>query len=840
MKEIKLLLEGLDCANCAAKIEHKAGKIAGVEEVGVNFAAKKLYARVQGESEHVKQEIIALIHDLEPEVTIRELGGHEETVAQGTSAHNHVHSQETHRHHTHHHDSTHPHAHDHNHRHHEHDHCACEHREVKKERILQNAVKLRVDNLDCAGCAQKVEDAILHADHINDAALNFSTSLLFVKTDTPEDSGHLLERLQRIVEKAEPGVVLSLCEADDGDETKKQNHLAQRKELMRLSFALLLFFIGEWLTQTETFYGFWVLLGALVFSGAPVILKALRNIMHGEVFDENFLMSLASIGAFAIGEWGEGCAVMIFYEIGELFQAYAVNRSRKNIAALMDIKAEYANLLMDGREEKIAPKDVHVNDIIVIRPGERVALDGVVIQGESALDTSALTGESLPRDVGVNDEILAGSVNLHGVIQVRVSKELQESTVSRILELVENAGSRKAPIEKFITKFARIYTPVVVGLAVLLLIIPMIVVPDAVFYDWLYRSLTFLVVSCPCALVVSIPLALFAGIGGAGRRGILIKGGNYLEALSEVDCVVFDKTGTLTKGSFHVESIKAVDGDTDALLELAAYGEAYSNHPIARSIVEAYHKEIDQSRISDYEELAGNGICVCVDAQRYYLGNHKLMQARHIDDETATPLGTIVHIATADRYLGYLVINDEIKENAASAIAALRREGVTQCVMLSGDLNEVAQAVGETLGLDQVYGQLLPQDKVEQLETLLAEKQEGKLAFVGDGINDAPVLARADLGVAMGGIGSDAAIEAADVVLMKDDPKALAEAIRIAKKTKRILWQNIIFSLGVKIAVLILTVFAMSTMWMGVFADVGVTLLAVLNSMRALKAADMT
>ena len=856
MKEIWLLLEDLDCANCAAKIEHRVEKLPGVTEASVSFATKKLYAKIMGDADRIKNEIIALIHDLEPEVSIQEIGSHENTETMTDSSHSYMHGQKKpvdHPHavcdcdasyvrcnHEHLHEHTHSHdvCHDHQHHEHHHDHCDCVHPDIKKEQILYNAIKLQVANLDCASCAQKVEDAIAKADHISAAALNFSTSILFVKTDNEEEGEHLVERLQKIAEAAEPGVVLSLYEGNNTGKANKILPFTQKKEFVRLGFALILFLIGELLTQNNEAYGFWVLLGALLFSGAPIILKALRNIMHGEIFDENFLMSLASIGAFVIGEWGEGCAVMIFYEIGELCQAYAVNRSRKNIADLMDIKAEYANLLVDGKEERIAPKDVHVNDVIIIRAGERVALDGVVIQGESALDTSALTGESLPRDVSVEDEILAGSVNLNGVIQVRVTKELQESTVSRILELVENAGSRKAPIEKFITKFARIYTPVVVALALLLLLVPMVVMPDAVFYDWLYRALTFLVVSCPCALVVSIPLALFAGIGGAGRRGILIKGGNYLEALSEVDTVVFDKTGTLTKGAFHVESIKAVNHDADALLELGAYGEAYSNHPIARSIMQAYDKEIDQSRISDYEELAGNGIRVRLDGELYYLGNHKLMQAQHISYERDTPLGTIVHIAKQDAYLGYIVINDEIKPTAAWAITSLKQEGVTQCVMLSGDRSEVAEAVGKSLGLDQVYGQLLPQDKVEKLEELLAKEKNGKLAFVGDGINDAPVLARADLGVAMGGIGSDAAIEAADIVLMKDDPKALAEAIRIAKKTKRILWQNIIFSLGVKIAVLILTVFAMSTMWMGVFADVGVTLLAVLNSMRALKAAD--
>jgi len=831
MKELHFLLHDLDCANCAAKIEHKVAKLSGVKEVNVNFATRKMYVELNEEvTDTKKREIVSFIHALEPEVKVVEIkkdnhAGHDHhDVSENDAEH------ECHHHHEHKHESS---CHDAcaGHNHHEHEHHHEHHHEAKAERILRNAMKLRVANLDCANCARKVEDAIKKADHIVDASLNFSTSLLFVKVDQEESLDHLQKRLQIIADQVEPGVVLTPYEDVQTDEQTSAH--GQRNEVIRLCIALLLFLAGEAISKDG--YGFWLLLGALLVSGGPVILNALRNILHGEVFDENFLMSLASVGAFAIGEWGEGTAVMIFYEIGELFQSYAVNRSRRNIADLMNIKADYANKLVDGVEVKVAPSEVHPGDIIVIRPGERVPLDGVITQGTSSLDTSALSGESLPRDVACKDEILAGSVNLSGYIQMEVTKELQESTVSRILELVENAGSKKAPMEKFITKFARVYTPSVVGLALLLLVIPMLVLKDAVFYDWLYRALTFLVVSCPCALVVSIPLGLFAGIGGASRKGILIKGGNYLEALCDIDTVVFDKTGTLTKGTFHVEDINAHDTDRDTLLELGAYGECYSNHPIANSIVQSYGKAIDKRRIRDFEELAGNGIKVKIDGQSYFLGNSKWMRAQNVAYAHDTPIGTIVHIAREKQYLGYIAINDEMKETSAAAISALKAEGVKQCVMLSGDRQEVAQAVAERLGLDQVYAQLLPQDKVAKVEELLAKKTKGKLAFVGDGINDAPVLARADIGVAMGKIGSDAAIEAADVVLMKDDPKALADAIRISKKTKRILWQNIVFSLGVKIAVLILTVFALSSMWMGVFADVGVTVLAIINSMRALK-----
>lgn len=838
MKEIQLILHDLDCANCASKIEHRVGKIKGVKEVNVNFATKKLYASIEEEAmDGIKKEMIALIHDLEPDVRVEEI-----LKKQNTTKHTHKHEEHSHEKHDyegcgcgHCHEE-----HDyedcgcgHDHEEHDHESCGCGHdHEIKEERILMNAHKFKVSNLDCANCAQKVEDAILKSENILDASLNFSSSMLFVKLKQEEDISSVHHRLQDIANQVEPGVIITV--KTNGKESDESQTSSQKKEIIRLGIGITLFIIGNLLEDGP--YGFWVLLCAMIISGGPVILTALRNILRGEVFDENFLMSVATIGAFMIGSWDEGVAVMIFYEIGELFQGYAVNRSRKSISSLMNIRAEFANKIIDGKEIQVSPEEVSVNDIIQIRPGERVALDGVLIQGESSLDTSALTGESLPRDVSVNDEILAGSVNLNGLIQVRVTKEFKESTVSRILELVENAGSKKAPMEKFITKFARVYTPVVVGLAVLLLIIPMVCIEDASFQEWLYRALTFLVVSCPCALVVSIPLGLFAGIGGASKKGILIKGGNYLEALSDIDTVVFDKTGTLTKGSFHVDEVQSEKISKEALLELGAYGEHYSNHPIAQSIVKAYGKTIDESRISEFEEIAGNGVRVDVDGKTLYLGNVKLMKAQGISYCEETPVGTIIHIAKEQSYLGYIVINDEIKETSKQAIQALKTSGVKQCVMLTGDRDEVAQAVGNKLGLDHVYAQLLPQDKVEKVETLLAQEGNGKLAFVGDGINDAPVLARADIGVAMGGIGSDAAIEAADLVLMKDDPKALATAIDISKKTKRILWQNIVFSLGVKLIVLLLTVFGLSTMWMGVFADVGVTLIAVINSMRALKA----
>ena len=570
--------------------------------------------------------------------------------------------------------------------------------------------------------------------------------------------------------------------------------------------------------------------------GGKVVLSAIRNIFRGQVFDENFLMTVATLGAFAIGNHPEGVAVMIFYEIGELFQSYAVNRSRKSISSLMDIRADYANLIIDGKEKKVDPSEIKIDDIIVIKPGERVPLDGVVIEGNSSLDTSALTGESLPRNIELNDEILAGVINLTGVIRVKVTKEFGESTVSRILELVQNASSKKAQTEKFITKFARYYTPVVVLSAVALAIIPPLVVEGALFSDWVYRALIFLVVSCPCALVVSIPLGLFAGIGGASKNGVLIKGGNYLEALKDVETVVFDKTGTLTKGVFKVVKINTNNIEEGELLRIAATGESFSNHPIAQSILKAYGKEVDKSIISNYEEISGNGIKVNIDNKEVLLGNYKLMNSNGIKYTNSQEIGTVVHVVVDGEYKGNIVIADEVKEDSKEAIEMLKKIGVKKCVMLTGDNKKVAEKIAEELGLDEVYAELLPTDKVAMVEKLLKEKSEkGKLAFVGDGINDAPVLARADVGVAMGGIGSDAAIEAADVVLMRDNPSSLVDAIEIGRKTNRILWQNIIFSLGVKIAVLIPAAIGIANMWEGVFADVGVTLIAVLNSMRALR-----
>ena len=571
--------------------------------------------------------------------------------------------------------------------------------------------------------------------------------------------------------------------------------------------------------------------------GFEVVKEAVMNILHGEFFDENFLMSIATIGAFVIGEFPEAVAVMLFYQVGEYFQSYAVKKSRKSIASLMDIRPDYANLKINGNIEKKSPEEVKIGDTIVVKPGEKVPLDGIIIEGISMVDTSALTGESVPREIKVNDNILSGCINLNGVLEVRVEKEFGESTVSKILDLVENATNKKAKTEKFITKFSKYYTPIVVFLALMIAFIPPIITKTGML-DWVYRALTFLVVSCPCALVISVPLSFFSGIGSASKKGILVKGSNYLELLSKTEIAVFDKTGTLTKGVFDVQEIKNEDGISEKeLLELSAYCESYSNHPISISIQKAYGKDIDKKRIIDSKELAGKGMISIIDQKEVACGNIKLMEELNLKNITQVDgIGTVVYVAINKQYAGYILISDKIKEDAPKAIQDLKKAGVRKTVMLTGDNKEVAEKVNQELKLDAVYSELLPVDKVNKVEELLKnKKEEAKLAFIGDGINDAPVLARADIGIAMGGLGSDAAIEAADIVIMTDEPSKIATAMKISRKTLKIVYQNISFALIVKIGVLILSAFGLASMWSAVFADVGVTVLAVLNSFRALK-----
>lgn len=600
-----------------------------------------------------------------------------------------------------------------------------------------------------------------------------------------------------------------------------------------LATAVLLSLNNEWL-QIALF------IISYIIVGGDVVKRAVKNIFKGQVFDENFLMSIATIGAFFIGEYPEGVAVMLFYQVGELFQSYAVGKSRKSIASLMDIRPDYANVKKGDELVKVDPDEVQIGDIIVIKAGEKIPLDGKVIEGSSMIDTSALTGESVPREVEVGSDILSGCININGVITAEVTKEFGESTVSKILDLVENASSKKSNSEQFITKFARYYTPVVVIIAVFLAIIPPLVIDGATFSDWIYRALAFLVVSCPCALVISIPLSSFGGIGGASKKGVLVKGSNYLEALAETEIVVFDKTGTLTKGVFNVQEIHPEGVSKEELLELTAHAESYSNHPISLSLKRAYSKEIDNGRISDVEEISGHGVIATVDGKKVMAGNIKLMKMMDIPYFKGELIGTIVHVAVNNKYIGYIVIADEVKEDSAQAIKELKAANIKQTVMLTGDNKSIGSKVAKELGLDKVYAELLPADKVEKLEELFSQKsKKGKLAFVGDGINDAPVLARADIGIAMGGLGSDAAIEAADVVIMTDEPSKIATAMKISKKTLKIAHQNIVFAIGIKIIVLILSAFGIATMWAAIFADVGVTIIAVLNAFRALNVRNL-
>ncbi|ANU41470.1 cadmium-translocating P-type ATPase [Flavonifractor plautii] len=608
----------------------------------------------------------------------------------------------------------------------------------------------------------------------------------------------------------------------------------QKRMLFRVLASAVLFAVAL-LLPTEGWLRLFTFLIPYAVIAWDVLWRAVRNIAHGQVFDENFLMSLATVGALATGEYPEAVFVMLFYQVGELFQSYAVDQSRKSITSLMDIRPDYANIEVDGQLRQVDPEDVAVGDTIVIKAGERIPLDGVVLEGTSNVDTAALTGESLPREAQPGDDVISGCVNLSGLLRVRVTKAFEESTVAKILDLVENSSSKKAKAENFITKFARYYTPAVVLAAVALALLPPLFT-SIQWVDSIQRALNFLVVSCPCALVISVPLSFFGGIGGASKNGILVKGGNYLEVLAKTELVVFDKTGTLTRGVFNVTAIHPDHCGEAQLLELAALAESYSDHPISRSLKEAYGKELDTSRVSNVEELSGRGVRATVDGRQICAGNDKLMEDIGVSWHPCHRVGTTVHVASDGVYLGHIVISDEVKPDAKEAITALKACGVRRTVMLTGDAKAVGESVAQELGLDEVHTQLLPADKVTRVEALLGEvSPKGALAFVGDGINDAPVLSRADIGIAMGGLGSDAAIEAADIVLMDDKPSKLADAIRIARRTLAIVRQNIVFALAVKFLVLALSAAGAANMWEAVFADVGVSVIAILNAMRALK-----
>lgn len=608
-----------------------------------------------------------------------------------------------------------------------------------------------------------------------------------------------------------------------------------KKEIIKIVIALILFLVALIVPLQSQLINNGLFVISYLIVGLEIVLKAIRNIFKGKVFDENFLMAIATIGAFVIGEYPEAVAVMLFYQIGEAFQDYAVDKSRKSIISLMDIRPDFANIQRNGKIDKINPEEVNVGDIIVVKPGEKVPLDGIIVKGTSMIDTSVLTGESVPKEIKEQDEILSGCINENGVLEVKVTKKFGESTASKILDLVENASSKKSKSENFISKFAKYYTPIVVVTAVLLAIIPPMIFNRAEWIEWIHRALTFLVVSCPCALVISIPLGFFGGIGGASKIGVLVKGSNYLEALSNTEIMVLDKTGTLTEGVFEVQQINPIDISKEDLIKYATYAESFSNHPIAISLKKAYGKEIVNKEVSETQELSGLGVRAVIDGESVLVGNEKLMKENCIDYIKSEEIGTILYIAVNNKFAGTIVISDKIKTDAKETIDKLKKDNIKKIVMLTGDKRKVGENVAKKLGIDEVYTELLPSDKVEKVEELMKNKSEnGNLAFIGDGINDAPVLAISDIGIAMGGLGSDAAIEAADVVLMTDEPSRVVDAIKISKKTMTIVKQNIIFAISIKLIVLILSAIGISNMWQAVFADVGVSILAILNALRAL------
>lgn len=824
VKKVKLLLKGLSCANCANKIESKVSNINGIKEAFVNFATSTLTIEVlEGyKKEELIEEVKGIVKSIEKDVIIEEIKGSLKRPTKTVSKC-------------------------------EDNSCVINDNSDINAEIINNNNKILLKGLTCANCANKIEAKVKKLDSIKYANINFATTTLLVELNKGYQIEEVFKEINKIVKSLEPDVEVELQETSKRGksnrtilsdasssnevvcEKEKKTTMSYIKENISLVIGTVGFVLAVML-EGYPLVAFIIFVATYLLIGKNVLITAAKNILRGEVFDENFLMAIATLGAFAIGEYPEAVAVMLFFEIGEAFQKYAVERSRKSISSLMNIRADYATVLENGNEIRVDPEDVEIDEIIIIKPGERVPLDGIVVDGTSFIDTSALTGESVPREITVDTEILAGAINNTGVLKVRVTKEYGESTVARILELVENASNKKALTEKFITKFSKIYTPVVCLIALLVAVVPPLIMKDQTFSVWIYRALSLLVVSCPCALVVSVPLGIFAGIGGASKKGVLVKGGNYLEALKDVETVVFDKTGTLTKGVFKVTEINTNNIDKDELLKLAAYGESNSNHPIALSIVKAYGKEINKESLINYEEISGHGIKVNIEGNEVLLGNYKLMNKFNIKFNEVDTIGTIVHVAINGEYKGNIVISDEIKETSKEVIETLKSIGIKNTVMLTGDNKVVADKVGKIIGLDQVYSELLPADKVEQVEKLMNIKSsKGKLVFVGDGINDAPVLARADIGIAMGGIGSDAAIEAADVVLMKDDPKSIVDAIKAARKTNKILWQNIIFALAVKTIVMILVAFGIGTMWEAVFADVGVTILAVINSIRCLR-----
>ena len=778
------LLKGLDCPNCSAKIEKEVGDLEDVSSSVVNLMKQTLIISVKtSASGKIQDEVATIVHSHEPDVKV---------------------SEQT--------DSY-----------------------VTKKYLLKG--------LDCPNCSAKIEKEVGELEGVALSEVNLMKQTLTVSMDHNK-AASMLDMVTTIVHSHEPDVEVSEQKADTSVAPDKKEKTPvysddDKKLTIRLISGAVIYAVGMGLTlfgHVSLPVELGVLIVAYIILGWDVVWQAVKNITRGQIFDEHFLMSLSTIGAFAIGEYPEAVAVMLFYQVGEFFQSLAVKRSRKSISDLMDIRPDSATVRRNGELVVVAPETVSIGELIVVKPGEKIPLDGIVTEGESMLDTRALTGESVPRSIRKGEEALSGYVNQSGVLTIKVTKSFGESTVTKIIDLVENASSRKAPTENFITTFARYYTPIVVGMAAILAIIPPVILGGG-WSEWLRRGFVFLIVSCPCALVISIPLTFFGGIGAASKRGVLVKGSNYLEALNKISVVVFDKTGTLTKGVFKVVDITVEFGFTkEQVLEYAAQAESYSNHPIAKSIQEAFGKTIDQSVLSGYEEISGHGIRVLIGGKRVLAGNSKLMDSEKVSYAACQSAGTKVYIAVDGRYAGCIVIADEVKDDSQNAIASLKKIGVEKTVMLTGDDEKIGKAVAEQLGLDEYYAQLLPDQKVEKLEYLDQHKTKGsKLAFVGDGINDAPVLARADVGIAMGGLGSDAAIEAADVVLMTDEPSKLVDAIDVAKATKRIVMQNIIIALGIKSVFLILGALGIAGMWEAVFGDVGVTIIAVLNAMRILK-----
>ena len=778
------LLKGLDCPNCSAKIEKEVGELGGVASSTVNLMNQTLTVQAgTSVATSLLDTVTTIVHSHEPDVEVSE----------------------------------------------------------KTEPAVTKVYLLK--GLDCPNCSAKIEKEVGELDGVTSSTVNLMNQTLTVQAGTSV-AASLLDTVTTIVHSHEPDVEVSEKQLEATAPVKKDEKAAvyndeDKKRTIRLAVGAVVYAIGMALTvfaKLPTLAELAFLIVAYVILGWDVVWQAVKNITRGQVFDEHFLMSVSTIGAFAIGEYPEAVAVMLFYQVGEFFQSLAVKRSRKSISDLMDICPDSATVKRNGVLQVVSPESVAVGEIIVVKPGEKIPLDGIVVDGESMLDTKALTGESVPRSIRKGDEALSGCINQSGLLTLKVTKSFGESTVSKITDLVENASARKAPTENFITTFARYYTPVVVGMAAVLAIIPPLVLGGG-WSEWLRRGFVFLIVSCPCALVISIPLTFFGGIGAASKRGVLVKGSNYLEALNKVSVVVFDKTGTLTKGVFEVANIIPAAGyQKEQVLEYAAQAESYSNHPIAKSILATYGKPIDQKQFSDFEEISGHGISVMVQGKKVLAGNSKLMESEKIAYAACDAAGTKFYVAADGSYVGCILIADEVKPDSKCAIAELKKIGVEKTVMLTGDDERIGKSVADELGLDAYYAQLLPDQKVEKLEMLDKQKRQGsKLAFVGDGINDAPVLARADVGIAMGGLGSDAAIEAADVVLMTDEPSKLVEAIDVAKATKRIVMQNIVIALGIKNVFLVLGALGMAGMWEAVFGDVGVTIIAVLNAMRILK-----